>query len=426
MRITILTFGSTGDVLPFVALGKKLMQNGHLVTILATTDSRELIERHGLRFFSAEVNTKAMLKTELGQRFLATQSNGLKTLNLWRQLVSTYASNLPQMYKTASQDADLIIFTLSTFGGHSVAEQKGIPSIITSFFPVTPTGDFPVFIVRNSLGRSLNRLSYRAFEFLFRTLVLAGDNINLQPERLGLTPYKSGPFTTLQNNGVPLLHPFSPTLIPKPKEWPTNVHVTGYWHLDESDWKPPQALLNFLANGPRPVSIGFGSMAIQDAPVVTRTILEALAKTGQRAILSKGWAGIGEGIDLPDNIFLVDFVPHDWLFERVSGIVQHGGAGTTHASLRAGLPTLVVPFTSDQPMWAHSLHQLGISPKPIPLNRLTADKLAKALLDLTDPKLIERARQVGVQVRAEDGVGKAVEAIEQILSNRAVPQPTLL
>jgi len=167
MRITILTFGSTGDVLPFVALGKKLMQNGHLVTILATTDSRELIERHGLRFFSAEVNTKAMLKTELGQRFLATQSNGLKTLNLWRQLVSTYASNLPQMYKTASQDADLIIFTLSTFGGHSVAEQKGIPSIITSFFPVTPTGDFPVFIVRNSLGRSLNRLSYRAFESLW-------------------------------------------------------------------------------------------------------------------------------------------------------------------------------------------------------------------------------------------------------------------
>jgi sterol 3beta-glucosyltransferase len=227
----------------------------------------------------------------------------------------------------------------------------------------------------------------------------------------------------MRKQGVPQLYMVSPTLFPKPSDWSSNDHETGYWYLDEPGWQPSKALLDFLEAGPKPLFFGFGSMAIKEPQRVTTTILKALSITGQRAIIAKGWGGIGEGVELPDNVFLVGETSHEWLFERVGAIVHHGGCGTTHSSLRAGLPTLIIPFTSDQPMWGHAVHQKGIGPKPIPIKKLTPENLAQALMAMTDTGMIERAKVNGEKVRAEGGVEKAAAVIEETLTN--IPEKIL-
>ncbi len=145
---------------------------------------------------------------------------------------------------------------------------------------------------------------------------------------------------------------------------------------------------------------------------VTRLVDEALGGAGQRAILLGGWSELGLA-DMPDSIQRVDFVPHDWLFPRVAAVVHHGGAGTTAAGLRAGVPTVVVPFFGDQPFWAWRVHQLAVGPKWIPRKKLTAGKLAAAIGQaVNDPAMIQRAEALGHRIRAQDGIGAGVQLVE--------------
>ena len=186
--------------------------------------------------------------------------------------------------------------------------------------------------------------------------------------------------------------------------------TTGYWFLDRPDWRPPDELVDFLEAGPPPVSIGFGSMNNVGPEEITTRVLEALRRSGQRGILLTGWGGIGSA-DLPDEVFKADDVPHDWLFDRVRAAVHHGGAGTTAASLRAGLPTVVVPFFPDQVFWGWRVAKLGAGPEPVPRKTLTSDRLAAAILRATtDAAMEKRAWLLGEKIRAEDGVARAVEA----------------
>ncbi len=149
---------------------------------------------------------------------------------------------------------------------------------------------------------------------------------------------------------------------------------------------------------------------------ITDIILDALARTGQRAILATGWGGISN-VDLPDRVFKVDFVPHDWLFARVSMVIHHGGAGTTGAGIRAGTPSLLVPFFADQNFWAMRVFKLGIGPKPIPRKKLTAEKLANAIdFTLGNQDMYTRAKAIGEKVRNEDGISNAVKAIQRHLT----------
>ena len=148
-------------------------------------------------------------------------------------------------------------------------------------------------------------------------------------------------------------------MVPPPKDWPDWIHVCGYWFLDSPDigWTPPEPLLSFMNSGSRPVYIGFGSIIVPDPDELTRTIIEAIKKAGIRAVISKGWSGRRPEveqikIEFPDSIFTLDSVPHDWLFPQMAAVVHHGGAGTTAAGFRAGLPTCIYPFFGDQFFWA--------------------------------------------------------------------------
>jgi sterol 3beta-glucosyltransferase len=213
---------------------------------------------------------------------------------------------------------------------------------------------------------------------------------------------------------VPVLYSFSRHVLPPPADWPGQIHVTGYWVLDESpNWQPPPALLKFLETGPPPVFIGFGSMSGRDPARTTRLVLEALAKTSQRGLLVTGWGGL-ETEKLPEDVFKVENAPYDWLFPRMAAVAHHGGAGTTAAGLQAGKPTVICPFVADQPFWGQRVAALGAGPPQIPQRKLTADNLASAIQQATrDTGMQRRAAALGEKIRAEDGTGQAVSLIEK-------------
>jgi sterol 3beta-glucosyltransferase len=209
---------------------------------------------------------------------------------------------------------------------------------------------------------------------------------------------------------------YSRHLVPHAEDWPSTIRTTGFWFLEEqNDWEPPPDLIEFLDAGEPPVSIGFGSMIGRNLEQVTRIVIDAVRECGRRAVLLSGWAGIGDA-KLGDSIYRLEAAPHEWLYPRVAAAVHHGGAGSTAASLRAGLPTVIVPHLGDQPFWGRRVNALGAGPKPIPRNKLTATGLAAAIASaITNQNIKRRAEDLGAKIRVEYGIGQAVEMIGQYL-----------
>jgi UDP:flavonoid glycosyltransferase YjiC (YdhE family) len=205
-------------------------------------------------------------------------------------------------------------------------------------------------------------------------------------------------------------------VIPHPPDWDRDVHVTGYFYADtEAEWSPSPELRAFLDGGQPPVYVGFGSMAGRDNEQVTAMVLAALEKTRQRGLLLTGWGGI-RAISVPDGVFVLDSAPHSWLFPRMAAVMHHGGAGTTAEGLRAGIPSIIIPFAVDQPFWGKRVHDLGIGPAPIPRKKLTVEKLVQAIQSAcAQPEMKQRATALGTVIRAERGVDNAVKFIGQHL-----------
>jgi hypothetical protein len=197
----------------------------------------------------------------------------------------------------------------------------------------------------------------------------------------------------------------SPALIPKPKDWGPHISISGFFFLSlASNYQPDSDLADFLAAGPPPVYIGFGSIVVADPNAMTKLIFEAVKKTGQRALVSKGWGGFGgDELGKPDGVFMLGNCPHDWLFQHVSCVVHHGGAGTTAAGIALGRPTVIVPFFGDQPFWGAMVAHAGAGPSPIPFKELTAEGLANAILEALKSETLERARELGERIREEKG-----------------------
>ena len=223
---------------------------------------------------------------------------------------------------------------------------------------------------------------------------------------------------------IPVLHAHSPSVSPAPADWPDQAFVTGYWFLEkEETWQAPPELLDFLEQGDPPVYFGFGSIPGSDPKKLLSIILEALERTEMRGLIAAGCDSLPI-IALPKNVFGIDGVPHEWLFPRVAAAVHHGGAGTTAASLRSGCPTIICPLQGDQPYWGNRVQDLGAGSRPIPQKKLTAEALATAILEVTsDEKIRQNARELGIRIRAENGLRNALDLIENILAtSRATEQ----
>lgn len=415
MQIGILALGSRGDVQPYVALGVGLQRAGYGVRLLTHENYEPLVRAHGLEFWPMHGNVQAVAESPEIQALL--EKGDFLAINARTAKLAEQASlNWAAEGLAACQDVEFLVAGVGgLFIALALAEKLNLPLIQAYVFPFTPTRAFPAALfpkIVAKLGGAVNALSHHALRQIMWQGSQAADKVARQ-KVLGLpTAPFFGPYQSSRLNGHPVLYGFSPAVIAPPADW-HNTHVTGYWFLEsEPDWTPPAALVDFLQAGPPPVYIGFGSMSNRKPEQTTELILHALAQTQQRAILLSGWNGLHKE-NLPANVYLLDSAPHSWLFARVAAVVHHGGAGTTAAGLRAGVPSIIIPFFADQPFWGQRVMDLGVGPAPIPRQQLTAERLAHALQQAaTDKVMRDRAAQLGEQIRAESGVVKAVAVIE--------------
>jgi UDP:flavonoid glycosyltransferase YjiC (YdhE family) len=421
MRLTIFTAGSQGDVQPCIMLGRGLQQAGFDVLLAAPENFAELIQGHGLRFHPLRGDVQQIMASETGRKFMEDGgANPIRSMLAMRKMLGPVAIQMAEDALEACRDAEALI-SLAVFApfGKSIAEIKGIPLINVEPTPLLPTGVFPAagWPVQKNLGGLINRFSGSAM--LWMIWQWYGPYINEFRKRYGLPPLNSANFHRILAS-TPLLGAYSPTVIPHPTDWPDQAHITGYWFQDTSSgWRPSDELSAFLDKVEPPVYVGFGSMAGRNPEDFAGIVLEALAKSGQRGLLLTGWGGMNV-MKVPDNVFVVNSVPHSWLFPRMAAVVHHGGAGTTAEGLRAGVPAVILPFIVDQSFWGKRVQALGVGPEPIPAKRLTADKLADAIQTATtDRKMKERAAALGSAIRAEDGVGDAVQIIKQYLGEQS-------
>ncbi len=417
MNITLVTVGSRGDVQPYVALGVGLKSAGHEVRIATHVYFEKLIREHGLEFAPIAGDPREAVESDIGQAWLASGSNPVAFFRRMIEIMRPLMADAARDGLNACRDADLVLYSmLGWFGAHHVIEKLGVTSMATYLQPATPTREFPPLFSPSymTLGGFLNRLRYTVGEQLVWELFRRSSN-DVRRNVLSLPPMpRRAPFAALRRCGIPSLYGYSPSILPRPADWPDHVHVTGYWLLErDPDWQPPRELVEFLDAGEPPVYVGFGSMHARSAEEQTRTVVEALTAAGQRGILLTGWGALSE-IGLPNHVFGIDSVPHDWLFPQMAAVVHHCGTGTTAAGLRASVPTIPVPFFADQPFWSRRLYESGVASRPIPIKRLSAQRLADAIqYAVTDRSVRERAAVIGERVRSENGVGRAVELVEQ-------------
>lgn len=414
MKITLLTIGTRGEVQPCIALGLGLQAAGHQVNIATHATFETFVRDPGLGFSPINVDIEGFLNSKDGRAIMDSGHNLARTFQIFARTVKSLVLQIGTDCWAACQGADAILYTIGGFFfAPSIAEKLKVPTIGTYPYPASqPTRAFPNMFspIQRNLGGTINRWTHVMIDALY-WLPLRSTINQWRQEQLGLPPLGANYPKQVRQRQMPMLYGFSPNVVPKPPDWGDHVEVTGYWFLDGSaDWQPPTDLVDFLEAEPPPVYVGFGSMSTREPEETTDLILQALAYTKQRGVLVTGWGGVA-GISTSD-VFVIDRVPFDWLFPQMAAVVHHGGSGTTAAGLRAGVPSIVVPFFMDQPFWGQRVADLGVGPQPIPHRRLSVERLAAAITTaITDKEMQRRAAALGECIRAEDGIARAVEVI---------------
>lgn len=433
LNIVIMVIGSRGDAQPFLKIGKVLKeQYGHRVRIATHPAFRDFIEKDtGLEFFSvggdpAElmafmVKNPGMIPTletvragDIGRR---RQAMAEMFEGFWRACINATddekdIKNARMMGEKDPFVADLIIANPPSFAHVHCAEALGIPLLMAFTFPYTPTKSFPhplATIKKSNVDPGYsNFMSYPLVEMMVWQGL--GDLVNeFRVKTLCLDPVSTlwAPGALYRMN-VPISYLWSPSLVPKPADWAEEIDISGFVFLDlASSFTPPDPLEKFLNSGDQPVYIGFGSIVVDDADKFTEMVFEAVRLAGVRALVSKGWGGLG-GENVPDNIFMLENTPHDWLFPKVKACVIHGGAGTTAMALKCGKPTMVVPFFGDQHFWGPMIGRAKAGPEPVPYKHLSADKLAEGIKYCLTDEAQEKAQEMARDIAREgDGAENA-------------------
>jgi sterol 3beta-glucosyltransferase len=284
--------------------------------------------------------------------------------------------------------------------------------------PRVKTGELPICTMPPvpdwaPLRGTYNRLTYD-IAFTSRWWSYGRVENRFRKMHLNLAPLSPRGYMRL-HAGTPSVTTISRHVIPRPRDWAGHHHLTGFLFYEHEGWRPPDDLLDFISAGAKPVYIGFGSIH-DDRPLeTTRLIFEALQRSNQRAVLHSGWSDLGR-TDLPETVYRLDYAPHSWLFPQMAAVVHHAGAGTAAAALRAGVPSVTIPHSGDQLFWARRLHQLEVGTQPLARGQLNAVELAERISRaISAPRLRVGAADLGEKIRAEDGAGRAVAAIDELL-----------
>ena len=405
MKLAAVTFGTEGDTRPIAMLCGALRDAGHDVMLLAAEGTLASAQELGVPHAALAGDIRGMLQPRQGDAPIASGKAGL---NATTKAISRIANDnaMAWMRRTrelaAGRDA-ILCAGLAAFVGFSVAEALDIPTIGAGMIPLTPTAAFPSpFLPPRRVPRWLNRASHRFVSgMVWRAFRRATNEARVAvcglPPRSELWP------------APPMLHGISPSLLPRPADWPPDAYMCGQWVRPVAEWDAPPPLRDFLAAGDAPIYVGFGSMVGFDRHAMRDAVVAAVA--GRRALFHPGWSG-AQGLDLPPNFHVIGDTPHDWLFRRTSLVVHHGGSGTTHSAARAGRPSVVLPFAGDQPFWAERLRLLGVAPDTASGRGVTARSLRRAIDAAGTTQMQDRATALGARMRAEDGLASAVAVIE--------------
>lgn len=415
MNIMMMAFGSRGDVQPFLALAVALQKRAHSVTLAAPQDFEDLIQSYGVTYLPIPIRASAMQNLSSTQQVTDKGVTPSSLIAIWREIIPQIKRAMLQATQDISQacqGVDLLIshgFQMPF--AYAIHQHLNIPLLLSIAAPTIATREFSIFPPVPFGARWYNPLT---FQILVRMMYsFTTEPTNTYRQSVGLPKTSTGEMVRLYFSGkIPTYMHYSRHLSPPPADWPASVKVMGAWPLPaQTDWTPPAALQDFLAHGEPPVFFGFGSMPVSKPEKMSATISEALRAAHLRGVLQAGWSGLAHH---DAHLISIEDVPHEWLFPRMSAIVHHGGAGTTHAALWAGKSSLIVPFMADQPFWARRLTDLGVNVPPIAPKKITVENLTAALRTLTsDADLHRRAAEMGALIRAEGGLEAMCAVIER-------------
>ncbi|MBI4928646.1 MAG: glycosyltransferase family 1 protein [Anaerolineae bacterium] len=421
-NILILALGSRGDVQPYITLGHALRQAGHAVRVATFALFESRVRKAGLDFLPIHGDAEGLLRAASQQGMLAG-AGMFKTIRALGRSYGSLAASLPaDLAGSKLHGTDLVLNQLPcNLFGWDIAEYLGVPHAMVSVIPLARSRHRPLMGFPTGLRvfPGYNRFTFYLGEQIGWQMFRA--SVNLWRKQAGLASQALfGAFERMEKARTPIVNGFSERVIPRPADWGTHIHSTGWWMPEDLDpdlqdgvWNPPDDLLRFLQSGSPPVFVGFGSMPVPHPEQTTTLVIQAIQSTGQRAILHTGWAGLGG--TLPETIHPIDYAPYRWLFPRMSALVHHGGSGTTGYALSSGTPSFVVPFGFDQGEWGSRGAALGVGPKPLPFKALKAGQLAQRIHDaVNNPAYPQAAAALANLLRAEKGVLRAARIIEQL------------
>jgi sterol 3beta-glucosyltransferase len=411
LHISIVAYGTWGDVRPSTALGLALKAVGYGVRLIVTEDFAPWVSRTGLDTHLLPVNNFEVMKR------VSSETNPLKVmLAISHQIGPTLLQAGRDLLATTDTDVFLVNeWLLGIVSG--IAEVHNLrlmhlahqPQIRTGALPISTMPDLPGWM---PFRGSYNLLSYDLSHCLRWFFYIRQLN-SLRKTHLNLAPLSPRRYLDLLDR-TPSITLVSPHVVPHPADWQDHHHLTGFLFHDD-DWRPPADLAEFIQAGEAPVYVGFGSIHDRHPVETTRLILDALEYAQCRAVLYKGWADLGN-VKLPDTVYRLDYAPHSWLFPRMEAIVHHAGAGTSAAALRAGVPSVPIPHSGDQRFWARKLYQIGAGTKPLSRNRLTAVDLGERIASaVRDSRMRNRAADLAARICGEDGTSRTVSAIHDLL-----------
>lgn len=423
-KIVLATFGSLGDLHPFMALALRLRDAGHDTVVAGMEEYRSKVEAEGLEFASVRPSL-----TEIGRDMGLDAKAAMARIVarddvIFRELIFPYVRQAFEDNRRALEGADLLVSSNFAYGARIAAELRGVASVTAVLQPAgflsvfdPPMGPRPV---GNRIMAALSPAARAGLKGLVKALVNRwGAPLHALRHELGLPPMRDVVFDGQFAGARRALGLYSPLLGKVQPDFPPGSRVTGFCVYDSEHGggrAPTPELERFLANGRPPIVVSLGSTAVLVGESVYRHSLAAARALGERAVLLVGVDALDRWrSETGPDVFVSSYEPHSALFPRAAVVIHHGGAGTTGQALRAGVPQLIAPFMADQPDNAARVVRLGAA-RTLPHDRFTAERAAPHLQTLLrEPAYAEAARRAAVAIAAEDGPGAAAAAIEDVL-----------
>lgn len=421
MNIGIFTYGTRGDLQPYIALALGLMDRGHKVTLSATEDFKEFVEGFGVTFQPLWGNAETMMNAKEGQEILKTE-NSIKLMKYYFKVLHDNREPLRKSYYEAISEVDFVIANSMTLPIVSAIVEKQNKKIALTYFmpPVVPTTEFPLGDFDFFNFSWYNKFTYKIAQFFFWQFVKK--DTNEYRKELRLPELKENLVVHIDKQKVLDLYCISPTLIPQPKDWENHHKITGFINIpkqkreNHSLDQTPVELTEWLSEGEKPIYIGFGSNGIGNTAKFAEIIHEILEKTTDRILFCTGWSQF-DNLPKHNKLFVTKYVNHEAILPRCKLGIFHGGAGTLATMLRNNLPVIIVSFYTDQPTWGKIVERMNLGVH-IPVKSLTSDILISAIQHAQTDEIKNNVLRIGQAIRNENGLENALDEIEKYFNQK--------